>query len=74
MPSWVRTLIQSVTYQYREFSIFLGGIGTAFEKNWYRKKVSEPVSEKFGTGKSTGIGIGKNLVLKLNFVAQILEF
>ena len=26
---------------------------------WYRKKVSEPVSEKFGTGKSLGTGIGK---------------
>ena len=24
---------------------------------WFRKKVSEPVSEKFGTEKSTGIGI-----------------
>ena len=36
---------------------FFGGIGTGIEKNWYRKKVSEPVSEKFGTEKSTGIGI-----------------
>ena len=34
---------------------FFGGIG----KKWYRKKVSEPVSEKFGTGKSPGTGIGK---------------
>ena len=34
-----------------------GGIGTGIGKIWYRKKVSEPVSEKFGTGKSTGIGI-----------------
>ena len=54
------------------FSLFFGGIGTGIGKNWYRKKsrnryrknllpekVSEPVSEKFGTGKSTGIGIGK---------------
>ena len=30
---------------------FFGGIGTGIGKNWYRKKVSEPVSEKFGTGK-----------------------
>ena len=51
---------QSVTYQYREFLIFLvvsepvskqigtGKIlGTGIRKIWYRKKVSEPVSEKF---------------------------
>ena len=36
---------------------FFGGIGTGIGKIWYRKKVSEPVSEKFGPGKSTGIGI-----------------
>ena len=34
-----------------------GGIGTGIEKIWYRKKVSEPVSRKFGTKKRTGIGI-----------------
>ena len=33
---------------------FFGGIGTGIGKNWYRKKVSEPVSEK-----SLGTGIGK---------------
>ena len=38
---------------------FLGGIGTGIGKKWYRKKVSEPVSEKFGTGKSPRTGIGK---------------
>ena len=27
-----------------------GGIGTDIGEIWYRKKVSEPVSEKFGTG------------------------
>ena len=53
---------QSVTYLYREFPVpgifhFFGGIGTGIGKNWYRKKVSEPVSEKIGTGKSTVIGI-----------------
>jgi len=42
--------------------IFSGGIGTGIGKIWYRKKVSEPVSVKFGTGKSLGTGIGKNLV------------
>jgi len=30
--------------------IFSGGIGTGIGKIWYRKKVSEPVSDKFGTG------------------------
>ena len=39
-----------------------GGIGTGIGKIWYRKKVSEPVSVKFGTVKSLGTGIGKNLV------------
>ena len=34
-----------------------GGIGTGIGKIWYRKKVSEPVSEKFGPEKSIGIGI-----------------
>ena len=52
---------------------FFGGIGTGIGTNWYRKKVSEPVSEKFGIreksrnrcrknlvpGKSHGAGIGK---------------
>ena len=50
---------------------FFGGIGTGIRTNWYREKVSEPVSVKFGIGKmsrnryrkylvpekSTGIGI-----------------
>ena len=49
---------QSSTYRYRKFPVsgifhFFGGIGTGIEKNWYRKKVSEPVSEKFGTGKKS---------------------
>ena len=37
---------------------FFGGIG----KNWYREKVSEPVSEKFGTGKKSRNRYRKNLV------------
>ena len=71
-------------YRYREFFLFSGGIGTGIGKIWYRKKsqnryrkiwywkkVSEAVSEKFGThkkywyryqkllipGKNIGIGI-----------------
>merc|ERR1712018_495124 len=32
---------------------------TGIGKNWYRKKVSEPVSVKFCTRKSTGTGIEK---------------
>ena len=58
---------QSVTYRYREFPVpgifhFFGGIGTGIGKNWYRKKVSEPVSEKFGTGKKSRNRYRKNLV------------
>ena len=61
-------------------------LGTGIGKIWYRKKVSEPVSEKIGTGKGLRTGIGKNgtgkksrnrywknLVLELIFVAKILE-
>ena len=60
---------QSVTYRYREFPVpgifhFFCGIGTGIGKYWYRKKVLEPVSEKFGTGKvsepvSEKFGTGK---------------
>ena len=32
-------------------------LGTGISKIWYQKKVSEPVSENFGTVKSTSIGI-----------------
>ena len=51
----MQTRCQSVTHRYREFPVpgffhFFGGIGTGIGTNWYRKKVSEPVSEKFGTG------------------------
>ena len=53
---------------------FFGGIGTGIGKNWYRKKVSEPVSEKFGTGKKSRNRYRKNLVPELIFVAKILEF
>ena len=56
-------LQQSVTYRYREFPVpgifhFFGGIGT----NWYRKKVSEPVSVKFGTDKKSRNRYRRNLV------------
>ena len=43
------------------FSFFCG-IGTGIGKNWYRKKVSEPVSENFGTGKKSRNRYRKNLV------------
>ena len=77
---------QSVTYRYREFPVpgifhFFGGIGTGIGKYWCRKKVSEPVSEKFGTGKKYRYRyrkylvsekiIGKNLVPELIFFAKI---
>ena len=72
------TIQQSVTYRYRTFPVpgiyhFFGGIGTDIATNWYRKKVSEPVSEKFGTGKQFLNRYRKNLVPELIFVAQILE-
>ena len=34
-------------------------LGTGIGKIWYRKKVPEPVSVKFSTGKSLGTGIEK---------------
>ena len=37
-------------------------LGTGIGKNWYRKKVSEPVSEKIGTGKKSRNRYRKNLV------------
>ena len=50
---------------------FFGGIGTGIGTNWYRKKVSEPVSEKFGTGKKSRNRYRKNLIPELIFVAKI---
>ena len=44
--------------RYRKKLVPEKSLGTGIGKIWYRKKVSEPVSEKFGTEKSTGIGIG----------------
>ena len=85
----VHSIRQSVTYRYREFPVpgifyFFGGIGTGIGTNWYRKKVSEPVSVKFGTDKKSRTGIGKiryrkksrnryrkNLIPELSFVAKI---
>ena len=37
-------------------------LGTGIRKIWYRKKVLEPVSEKFGTGKKSRNRYRKNLV------------
>ena len=38
------------------------GIGTGIGKIWYRKKVSEPVSVKFGIGEKSRDRYCKNLV------------
>ena len=43
--------------RYRKNLVPEKSLGTGIGQIWYRKKVSEPVSEKFGTEKSTGIGI-----------------
>ena len=43
--------------RYRKNLVPEKSLGTGIGKIWYRKKVSEPVSEKVGTEKSTGIGI-----------------
>ena len=66
---------QSLTYQYWEFPVpgifhCFGGIGT----NWYREKVSEPVSEKFGTGKKSRNRYRKDLVPKKVPVSVSTEF
>ena len=37
-------------------------LGTGIGKIWYREKVSEPVSENFGTGKKSQNRYRKNLV------------
>ena len=44
------------------YDVYRIGTGTGIEKNWYRKKVSEPVSVKFGTGKKSRNRYRKNLV------------
>ena len=43
--------------RYRKNLVPEKSLGTGIGKIEYRKKVSEPVSRKFGTEKSTGIGI-----------------
>ena len=40
--------------RYRKKMVPEKSLGTGIGKIWYRKKVSEPVSEKFGTRKSLG--------------------
>ena len=69
MMMMVMAMMQSVTYRYREFPVpgifhSFGDIGTGIGTNWYRKKVSEPVSEKFGTGKKSRNRYRKKLVPK----------
>ena len=41
-------------YRYRKKLVPEKSLGTGIGKIWYRKKVSEPVPEKIGTGKSLG--------------------
>ena len=58
---------QSSTYRHREFPVsgifhFFDGSKTGIRKNWYRKKVLEPVSEKIGTGKKSQNRYRKKLV------------
>ena len=43
--------------RYRKKLVPEKSLGTGIGKIWYRKKVSEPVSENFGTVKRNGIGI-----------------
>jgi len=47
----------SYFWWYRKNLVPEKSLGTGIGKIEYRKKVSEPVSRKFGTEKSTGIGI-----------------
>ena len=54
-------------YRYWGFPVlgvfhFFGGIGTGIGTNWYRKKVLEPVSVKFGTDKKSWNRYRQNLV------------
>ena len=48
--------------RYRKNLVPEKSIGTGIGKIWYRKKVSEPVSEKFSTGKKSRNRYRKNLV------------
>ena len=48
--------------RYRKQLVPEKSFGTGIGKIWYRKKVSEPVSEKFGTGKKSRNRYRKNLV------------
>ena len=47
---------------YRKNLVPEKSLGTGIGKNWYRKKVSEPVSEKFGTKKKYRYQYRKYLV------------
>ena len=61
LVAFVRLFSQSVTYRYREFSLFLW-YWYRYRKKLVPEKVSEPVSVKFGTGKKSRNRYGKNLV------------
>ena len=51
--------------------LFFSGIGTGIGKKWYRKKVSEPVSEKFGTKKSTGYRKKVSVSVSFNILGAV---
>ena len=48
-------------------------LGTGIGKIWYRKKVSEPVSEKFSTGKKSQNRYRKNLVPEILMIFPVLN-
>ena len=53
--------------QYRNKLVPEKSLGTGIGQIWYREKVSEPVSEKFGTGKKYRNGYRKVLIPELIF-------
>ena len=54
--------------RYRKNLVPEKSTGIGIGKIWYWKKVSEPVSEKLGTGKSIGTGTRKKINIKKGFV------
>ena len=64
------TTWQSVTYWYRDFLIFFGGMG----KNWHRKTSPRTGIRKIWSRKRSWNQNQKNLVPMLIFVANFLKF
>merc|ERR1712242_628106 len=59
--------------RYRDKLVPEKSLGTGIGKIWYRDKVSEPVSEKFGTGKKSRNRYRKFFVPELIFVTKLYE-